>query len=297
MTWVVGATTMFGYGVVVSDICVTVTRGLKKERIDVLRKSYPVGRFIVAGFSGSVRIGFSLLADLQASLKMTEKEERENECWQPAFVAENWAPRAREIFARAPEAAKRQSASILMVGIHPRENAMAGGVPVVSILRAPDFTPVTEEGFGKVMGIGSGAKQEAMEILRKTVANVDMLQAEVNNPGGFGRYIASGMTTDLFHAAPPGVSRHLHVTLVGINSLSFGPNNITYYPHNGPPEELRMPEVAESYAEMYRMLNLKADAADEVSASACHALAAVRRGRLAASKNASGKALGDGTLP
>lgn len=263
MTWVVGATTMFGYGVVVSDICVS----LGNAQHDVLRKAYPVGRFIVAGFAGSVRIGFGLLADLQAFLNMTEEEEREHECWQPAYVAENWAPRAREIFACAPEVARRQNAAILMVGVDPRENAHGGGVPVVSVLRAPNFNPTTEEGFGKVMGIGSGAsQQEAMDLLRKTVANVDMFQAEVNNPGGFGQYIASGMTRDLFHGAPPGVSRHLHITLVGINSLMVRPNDFTYYPRDGEPVELRMPKIAESYAEMRRMLDLTAAAGDEVSA-------------------------------
>lgn len=223
MTWVIGATTLFGYGVVVSDICVS--QG--NVRRDVLRKACPVGRFIVAGFSGSVLIGFELLADLQSFLRMTEEEERDNQCWQPDYVAKEWAPRARDIFARAPAAARKQSASTLMVGIRPEEKSLGHGVPVVSVLRArDDFTPATEEGFGKVMGIGSGAgrdRQAAMDLLQKTVANTDMLGAEVNNPGGFGQYIASSMTHDLFHGAPPGVSRRLHITIVGIDKLLVRP--------------------------------------------------------------------------
>lgn len=263
MTWVVGATTMFGYGVIVSDICVS--RG--KLQYDVLRKAYPVGRFIVAGFSGSVRIGFDLLTDLKHFLKMTEEEELDNECWQPAWVAENWPQRASSIFASAPEAARQQNAAILMVGVDPHENRLGGGLPVVSALRSPDFRPIIEQGSANVMGIGSGARRpEVMELLRKNVTNIDMLQAEVGSPGAFGQFIASGMTHNLFHGAPPGVSRHLHVTIVGINRLVTYSNDTTYYPPGGTLVELRMPKIAESYAEMSQMLNLSADAGNEVVA-------------------------------
>jgi hypothetical protein len=263
MTWVVGGTTPFGYGVVVSDICVS--RGA--ERHDILRKTYPVGRFIVAGFSGSVKIGFELLDDLRAFLKLTEEEVKNRECWQPAYVAENWAANARAVFARQPEAARKQGAAILMAGIDPRDNALGGGVPVVSTLRAPDFQPVQEEGFGKVMGIGSGASQQAMELLRETVQNEAMWQAEVNNPGGFGHYVAFSMTRGLFFNAPPGVSRHLHVAIIGLNRLSVVPNDTTYYPHEGEPVELRMPKIAESYSELRQMLGLTTEAAESLIAS------------------------------
>jgi hypothetical protein len=213
-----------------------------------------------------VRIGFDLLADLRAFLELTEDEVKDGECWQPSYVAQNWASNARAVFANQPEAARQHGAAILMVGVDPRERALGGGVPVVSVLRYPDFQAVTEEGFGKVMGIGSGARQQAMDSLRQTVQNLDMLQAEVNNPGGFGRYIASGMTRDLFFNAPPGVSRHLHVTIVGLDRLSVVANNTTHYPREGEPVELRMPNVAESYAEMCQMLGFTAEAADGISA-------------------------------
>jgi len=67
MTWVVGKLTPFGLGIVASDI--RVTFGGRTE--DCLQKIYPVGGGILAGFAGSVKIGFSLLhafADESAKL-------------------------------------------------------------------------------------------------------------------------------------------------------------------------------------------------------------------------------------
>lgn len=255
---------MFGYGVVVSDIAVTLGDGSQR---DVLRKAYPVGRFIVAGFAGSARIGFDLLADLQRFLKMTEDEKREPRAWQPASVAHEWSARARNIFLRQPEEEKQHGAAVLMVGIQVKENFLGGGFPVVSVLESPDFKPVIEQGADNVMSIGSGTNQkEAMESLRRTVASFDLMQAEVNNPGGFGKMIAFGMTRDLFLGAPPGVSRHMHVTIVRLGKFSFAKNDMSMYPPDGDPVELRMPEVGNNYREMLELLGFKPDAAMGITA-------------------------------
>ena len=129
MTWVIGATTIFGYGVAVSDICVTLPDGTQR---DLLRKIYPVGKFIVAGFSGSVRIGFDMIADLQRFLRMFEDEEEC--CWQPGWVAENWATCARDVFDRHDESVKRKGSSVLLVGVDPDKEALGGGRPVVAMI-------------------------------------------------------------------------------------------------------------------------------------------------------------------
>jgi hypothetical protein len=46
---------MFGYGFGLSDIRVTLGDG---SEVDCLQKIYPVARWVAAGFSGSVKIGF-----------------------------------------------------------------------------------------------------------------------------------------------------------------------------------------------------------------------------------------------
>jgi hypothetical protein len=61
MTWVIGASSIFDYGAMMSDVRVTFRDG--RER-DLVQKAYPVGPYIVAGFAGSVRIGFQMLESL-----------------------------------------------------------------------------------------------------------------------------------------------------------------------------------------------------------------------------------------
>jgi len=52
---------MFGYGFGLSDIRVTLGNGTE---VDCLQKIYPVARWVAAGFSGSVQIGFALIDSL-----------------------------------------------------------------------------------------------------------------------------------------------------------------------------------------------------------------------------------------
>ena len=58
MTWVIGASSIFDYGAMMSDVRVTFEDGSER---DLVQKAYPVGPYIVAGFAGSVRIGVIIL--------------------------------------------------------------------------------------------------------------------------------------------------------------------------------------------------------------------------------------------
>lgn len=69
MTWVVGASTLFGYGVLVSDI--QVTDEVTGHRMDILQKAFSVGKYIVAGMAGDVRTGLILLSDLSRFLNLS----------------------------------------------------------------------------------------------------------------------------------------------------------------------------------------------------------------------------------
>ena len=267
MTWVVGATTPFGYGVMVSDICVTLSDGIQR---DVLRKAYPVGKFIIAGFAGSVGIGFDMIADLRDFLRMNETEAEC--CWEPEWVARNWSPRAKEVFRRQPITETKYGCEVMLVGVHAQEDALGHGRSVAAVLRWPDFEPDIETRWGAALSIGSGTGQhEAMEALVATVKDVDLMQAEVNNPGGFSRVIAFGMTHDLFFRAPVGVSRHLHVSIVGINRFDFRPNDLEFHPKDGDPVTLQMPKVAESYEQLCEMLKMGAEATRGLRAGAVRA--------------------------
>jgi len=59
MTWIVGTASLFGNSILVSDICVTFTDNSGQQKhVDCIQKIYPLGQFVLGGFSGSVKIGF-----------------------------------------------------------------------------------------------------------------------------------------------------------------------------------------------------------------------------------------------
>src|SRR5689334_5809938 len=107
MSWVVGANTMLGYGIMVSDICVTLELpGGRREYRDVLQKVHKVGESVAAGFAGNIPIGLFMIEYLRDFLRMSDEELREGMCWEPEWVAETFAPLARETFEQFPDAFK-----------------------------------------------------------------------------------------------------------------------------------------------------------------------------------------------
>jgi hypothetical protein len=84
--------------------------------LDLLQKAYPVGPYIVAGFAGSVRIGFQMLASLAKFLIVAPNAPRPG-AWEPEWVAEHWKPIAFQIFATADTPEQAQRCEILLVGI------------------------------------------------------------------------------------------------------------------------------------------------------------------------------------
>lgn len=191
MTWVIGGITPFGYGVGISDIRVSWKNGNFK---DCLQKVYPVGNFIIAGFAGSVTLGFNLIDDLRQFLFL----DKPNEAWIPEWVAIKWHRRARRIFNSAPQSIKKLGSSILLVGIHPNHNEGNSPWPKGTACKfnSPDF----EANFskkGEFISIGSGSNvEEYIEMLKastKAFENAGM-QAEVAMKGGFGHNIKMNIT-------------------------------------------------------------------------------------------------------
>ncbi len=124
MTWVIGAASLLGgYGVMVSDTQVTFGDG---RTVELVRKSYPVGPRFAGVFAGSVQIGFSLLESISHFLVVPDKAPA-NSAWDPIYVAENWAPIARETFESAAAEQQALGAQFLLVGPHPTEDIAIPG--------------------------------------------------------------------------------------------------------------------------------------------------------------------------
>ena len=154
MTWVVGATSIYGYGALYADVQVTFESGVTR---DLVQKSHPISNFIAAGFSGSVRVGFALLQSLADCTKLPD-EALETQAWDPVWVATHqWAPAARSVFKAAPYKERDLGASVLLLGASPTENTGLGAKMFLVRFAAPDFKPGIMARFIMSCSIGSGA--------------------------------------------------------------------------------------------------------------------------------------------
>jgi hypothetical protein len=152
MTWVIGASSIFDYGAMMSDVRVTFRDG---RQHDLVQKAYAVGPYIVAGFAGSVRIGFQMLESL-AKFLIVPPNAPQPGAWEPEWVAEHWKPLALEIFTGADVSEQALGCQILLVGISNKidpkvaANPRAVLMPHACIVRfsSPDFDPVSRtEGY------------------------------------------------------------------------------------------------------------------------------------------------------
>jgi hypothetical protein len=215
MTWVIGASTPFGYGFAISDICVQFRYG---ETRDMLQKIYPVGNYIVAGFAGSVKIGFLLIDNLKEILKLPEGSE--NKAWYPDWVAEKFSKNAKEIFDKADDNEKQGRSQILMVGISPNENIGDSDIPksYISILESPNFEPEIHKEPKNVYSIGSGSDIEEYIKALKDCFDIKkgwgLMKEENTFPGGWGHSIMLTLSDVIENIKRKGISRHLHICIV-----------------------------------------------------------------------------------
>lgn len=245
MTWVIGGITPFGYGVGISDI--RVSWGEAKHK-DCLQKVYPVGNFLIAGFAGSVYLGFKMIEDLKAFLSLDAPDQ----AWIPEWVAVKWRRRARRIFKEAPESQQRLGASILLVGIHPNQNEGKSPWPKgLACALMHDKFELMPAKRGEFLSIGSGGDvEEYARMLRESTGKhaIATMQAEVAMRGGYAHSIKMNITESLMTRKEKTVSPHLHIFIAERGKLSIGTNNHIRSGKNGP-VKFSMPSVAQSYSD------------------------------------------------
>ncbi len=248
MTWVIGGIIPFGYGVGISDIRVTFS---DDSHEDCLQKIHPIAHFMVAGFAGSVKIGFCLLQDLKIFLKLEEP----GQAWIPEWVAMKWWRRARRIFNSFPEEERKLKSSILMIGIHPTKNNGDSPWPLgsVYIFDSPSFAPKAAKEM-EFLSIGSGKYvDEYKKALHRATQLHDnpLIHAESGSIGGWGHAIKIGLSFTMKDHPDSTVSPHLHIVIIERGRLSIGNNNHTTYIKDAP-QKFEMPWVAKSYPEFIK---------------------------------------------
>ncbi|WNJ89109.1 hypothetical protein [Bosea sp. 685] len=247
MTWVIGASSILGHGLMISDVRISFGDGTEA---DLLRKSYRVAPYILAGFAGSVDIGLRLIGSLQDFLNVPDLPN--NAAWQPDWVAENWSPIAARLFDDSPSMEQSSGSQIIMVGVSPNENMGASGFQRVYVTKFnwPDFIPVHMGKGLSVCHIGSGSNIERYESGVAEFFKFDssaMLAGMQSGPTGWSQMVGSSIGRIVSESPAPGISPHVFIDACQLGTFWSGTNDQNTYHPDGSKVEFRMPEVASNY--------------------------------------------------
>jgi hypothetical protein len=251
MTWVVGAASMLGYAVGLSDVCVTFKSSQGDTVKDCLQKIYPVSRFFAVGFAGSVTIGFAMLDALCRWLGPIP----DDTAWLPGELAELFPNVAKVIFAAAPKAERDAQSHLMIIAAHPTEDTLPGHAKCSAyIFRSPDFVPETATP-GQVVSIGKGG---AVGVYKEVLASfsadpLSLLRGEEMNQKLGSLALEHSITNAVRRQPTTGVSVHFHVCVVRRGEIQLHPNDENTYTPDGRIIEFRMPPVAGSLSEFRSM--------------------------------------------
>lgn len=255
MTWVIGASSIFGTGALISDTRVRFSDGTTAE---LLQKAYPVGNYVAAGFAGSVRIGFELIQSLQTGL--TVPEGTGPHAWDLRLVAPHWRAIARHIFREAAAEERSLGSQVLLVGPSPTENMGVPEFPRMEIVRAvsPDFVPRFSKPGLVIRHIGSGGSvsdyKRAIRPLFRLSSGIH--RAHIAGIHEWARQLAFSITITVRDYPNHGISEHFHVVAVRLGDMAVFTNDMTTYPKDDPPQVLKMPPVARSWPEFLEMVSV-----------------------------------------
>jgi hypothetical protein len=250
MTWVFGSPTWLGSSVCLADIQVTVG----DETFDCLRKVYGLDHNVMAGFAGNVKTGFGMLARLQRLIDDIKKSADATAAVQAIF--DRYPAAAAELFASLGDDGRAGGSAILVGAAEPANNAVYGSRSRAARFVCPDFTAeeIPQRAWASI-GSGSDIPAYQAELVKVTGDHGGPLVVlETNNPGGHARAMAFFVTQAVGDMPPvDGISKHFHVGVVFAHGWELGTSDRTHF-RDGPPEQIRMPPVAESWAELERLL-------------------------------------------
>lgn len=249
MTWIIGASSFLGHGLMISDVRISFSDGTEE---DLLRKAYPIAPYIIAGFAGSVYIGLKLIDSLQRALYRGDLPD--DAAWQPEWVAEHWSPIAANIFQDAPPPEQENGSQILLVGVSPNENL---GVPefprvYVTTMNWPDFMPIHAEKGLAVSHIGSGS---SIERYRSGISDffsfgsTAMMASLGGGPAAWSQMIGSSVATLVSQSPVSGISPHVFIDVLTLGSMWNGNNDRRVHHQDGRIDNFKMPRIASSYTE------------------------------------------------
>lgn len=243
MTWVIGTTSLFGHAILAADVCVTYTKpDGRYEYVDCLQKIYPLGRFVLGGFSGSVKIGFEILGSLNTRFNAIP----ENHAMDLDVAADAWLPgMLKQAFDSFGDKEKALGCSIILEWVHPTRNR---DIPwswvcpwsYINTYSSPEFSPLRDRPL-EVLAIGSGAAvTHYMEIARNVCSHGTIIGWSHG-----GKRAAAILATVLGHELEkkpvPGISKFFQIGLIARGTKG----SIVHHDWG----QIRFPVIARNYPE------------------------------------------------
>jgi len=245
MTWIVGTLTPFGLGIVASDIRVTLT---EKSEVDCLQKIYPVGGGLLAGFAGSVKIGFSLLQALACESARLPSDK----AWNLDVISNTWWPRvARRVYSLESQTERALGSQMIIAGTHPNKNQ--GPFPQAGMFTfsAPDFRPIRAT---TMASIGCGARApNCMKVVETAFSKPDpeILMLHEGGPQTIATAVAITLQETLRQNPTAGISPFFQVGVVTRRLYHFV-QCACMFDDDGKKKDF--PEVAKDYHSLVQLL-------------------------------------------
>lgn len=251
MTWVFGSPTWLGCSVGVADIQVTVGG----QTFDCLQKLYGLERNLMAGFAGNVRTGFAMLARLQQLIDELKTAPADSTDIQALIAA--YPAVARDLFATLPASLQEGGSEVLIVAAEPAAATFYGSRARAVRFLEPRFT-AQEIAHKEWASIGSGAGIAAYQAELEKVTGEEgdgLVQMETGFPGGHALMMANFVAMEIGNLPNiSGISQHFHIGIVFAGGWDLRNSDRDFFPPDGPPQQIRMPPVASSWAELETIL-------------------------------------------
>lgn len=223
MTWVIGTPTVFGYGLIVADVQVTLKYSTGKQvYVDCLQKIFQVGKSAAAGFAGPVQIGLALMEDLTKCMYLNKK----NRDWiPPYFINKYYSRRTKYIYSKIPDKLKTEETSLIVIAAHPSKDNGIKGQPKMfgCIMKSPNFK-VQEIKMGKINSIGCGNNVSTylkkIKGLNKEIYN-PLMNFEVGQPRRYGIALADYLNSIARENPQEGISKYFVHAIVSRNYVEL----------------------------------------------------------------------------
>jgi hypothetical protein len=259
MTWVIGASSIFGDGAMISDVRASWPDGRTR---DIVQKARHVGPCIVGGFAGSIKIGFQMLESLSRFL-IPPPGAPQDGGWEPGWVAKHWQPSAIRIFANASSEEQSLNSHILLVGIASGRNKKSAKnvqnllIPRVYLItmKSPNFKPVFFTKPLSIVHVGSGSTVlYYTEKMHELFCNEDFsMQSMAAGPALWSAVLGNSMGKLVNEHPFEGVSPHVHILVCSQGYIFEGTNNETVI--SPVYKKFEMPKTARSYEDFCIMCN------------------------------------------